>query len=120
MKTKDHTAHDYVKAAINYMNLPETNAVNKFGYQIAYKPIKGTPLNIGINQYPAWRLDYTEYFSGAGSLIPQHHNIVTDIFCVIDDTVFKLSLEADQFKYPEYLKIFQKVVYSFQMTPQQQ
>lgn len=81
MRVKYRTAHDYVKAS-NYMNLPETNAMNKFGYQFVFKPIKDTPLNIGINQYPAWRLDYSRYFSGIGPAFPQEHQIVTDIFCV--------------------------------------
>jgi hypothetical protein len=57
---------------------------------------------------------------GAGTIAPPLHTINTDIFCVIGDTVFKLSLMADQFKYQYYLPFFQKAVYSFQMTPQEQ
>jgi hypothetical protein len=38
-------------------------------------------------------------------------NINTVIFTTIGDKVFKLELSAYQFKYPEYLQLFQKVVY---------
>jgi hypothetical protein len=120
LKVKYRSAHGYVIAAINYMNLPEVKNPNPKDspVTILYTPFKNSALKIGINQYDAWRLDYKLRSNGIGYIAPLD-NISTDIFTTIGDKVFKLELSADQFKYPEYLQIFQKVVYSFQMTPQQ-
>jgi hypothetical protein len=76
---------------------------------IQYKIIRDKPTTIGMNHYPAWRLDYTS--TGLGST-----SYDIDIFSVIGDKVFKFSTSADPLLIPSYLPIFQKMIDSFQVT----
>ena len=108
LKIKSITPHDFVSNALDYMtkNNNDPTRISE------YKPIRNMAVSIGVDHYPAWRLDYIN--SGVGAL-PKPY--VIDIYTVIGDKeAFKFEFDSDQLLVPTYLPIVQKMIDSFQFT----
>jgi hypothetical protein len=106
---KSKIPHDFVLHSIEsmkYTSLSDSGDV----------PVKNMPVTVGVNHYPAWRLDYN-YNTLIDFYTSEEKKMYgIDIYTVLGDRVFKFHFIYDAILTSNYIPIFQKMIDSFQLN----